>query len=186
MSSRCRNSGWLVLGALPLLSLLAGCDRERREFSVPPPAEGPPSQTAISPLVGGETNLAYRAQQQRIYGENAYHISQGQQLYGAFNCYGCHAWGGGDIGPPLMDEQWIYGGEIDQVYLSIAQGRPNGMPAFAGLIPPQQMWQIAAYVRSLSGQGSKSARSARSDHMRTPAPQEALPTPPRPAERDES
>jgi len=76
-----------------------------------------------------------------------------------------------------MDDKWIYGGEIDQIYLSIAQGRPNGMPAFAGLVPPEQMWQIAAYVRSLSGQGPKAARNGRDDHMRTPAPQEALTAP---------
>ena len=156
-----------------ILSLLAACDRERREFVVPPAAEGPPPVTSISPLVGGQTDLAYRAQQQHIYGENAYHISQGQQLYGAFNCYGCHAWGGGDIGPPLMDEKWIYGGEIDQVYLSIAQGRANGMPAFAGKIAPQQIWEISAYVRSMSGQGAKSARPGRDDDLRSPVPQES-------------
>ena len=172
--------------ALACCIALVGCEREKREFALPAPTTSPPSQTALNPLVAGTTDQAFRAQQTREYGENAYQLSQGQELYSAFNCVGCHAHGGGDVGPALMDDKWIYGGEIDQVYLSIAQGRPNGMPAFAGLIPPQQMWQIAAYVRSLSGQGSKSARSARSDHMRTPAPQEALPTPPRPAERDES
>ena len=85
-----------------------------------------------------------------------------------------------------MDDKWIYGGEIDQVYLSIAQGRPNGMPAFAGMIPPQQIWQLAAYVRSLSGQGPKAARAGRSDHMCIPAPQEALPPPLSRAARDDS
>ncbi|HET7811051.1 MAG TPA: c-type cytochrome [Steroidobacteraceae bacterium] len=165
--------------ALAGILALPGCDRERREFALPPPATSPPSQTALSPLVAGSRDPAFRDQQTHQYGENAYQLSQGQTLYSAFNCVGCHAHGGGDVGPALMDDKWIYGGDLDQVYLSIAQGRPNGMPAFAGLIPPQQIWQIAAYVRSLSGQGPKAARPSREDHLRTPPPQEARAAPPR-------
>ena len=37
----------------------------------------------------------------------AWHVSEGKRLYDGFNCTGCHAYGGGDIGPPLMDDQWI-------------------------------------------------------------------------------
>jgi cytochrome c oxidase cbb3-type subunit 3 len=168
------------------LALLAGCQREAREFAKPPETTSPPSQTALTGLVAGSTDHAFRAQQTREYGENAWQLAQGQTLYSSFNCVGCHAHGGGDVGPALMDDKWIYGGEIDQIYLSIAQGRPNGMPAFAGLIPPEQMWQLAGYVRSLSGQGPKAARSGRSDHMRTPSPQEAFPTPPTRQARDDS
>jgi len=176
----------LTAGALLALLALSGCQREQREFSKPPETTSPPSQTALNPLVAGTTDAAFRAQQTHEYGDNAFQLSQGQTLYSAFNCVGCHAHGGGDVGPALMDDKWIYGGEIDQIYLSIAQGRPNGMPAFAGLIPPEQMWQLAAYVRSMSGQGPKAARSARTDHMRTPAPQEATPTPLARAARDEN
>ena len=170
MCSACLKRGGIAL--LAALALTA-CEREQREFQIPPAKSSPPAMTAISPLVGGESDLALRAQRQKDFGDNAYHISQGQTLYGAFNCYGCHAWGGGDIGPPLMDDKWIYGGEIDQVYLSIAQGRANGMPAFAGKISPDQIWQLAAYVRSMSGMAPKASRPARDDHLRTPSPQEA-------------
>ena len=183
MSSRCRNS--LALAAL-LVAMKPGCQREEREFATSAETTNPPSQKTPNPLVAGATDHAFRAQQAREYGGNAWQLSQGQDLYSAFNCVGCHAHGGGDVGPALMDDKWIYGGEIDQVYLSIAQGRPNGMPAFAGMIPPQQIWQLAAYVRSLSGQGPKAARAGRSDHMRIPAPQEALPTPLSRAARDDS
>jgi cytochrome c oxidase cbb3-type subunit 3 len=182
MSSGCRNPLW-VLAAL--LITLAGCERERRNLGVPPAQSSPPSQTAISPLVGGTSDLALRAQRQKDFGDNAYQISQGKTLYGAFNCYGCHAWGGGDIGPPLMDETWIYGGEIDQVYLSIAQGRANGMPAFAGKISPDQMWQLSAFVRSMSGHAPAAARPARDDHLRTPAPLDAEPGPQVGGERED-
>jgi cytochrome c oxidase cbb3-type subunit 3 len=179
MSSACRTSA-----ALCALLALAACQREQRDLQKPPEQSAPPAQTAVSQLVGGQTDLSMRARQQKAFGENAWQISQGQNLYGAFNCYGCHAWGGGDIGPPLMDEQWIYGGEIDQIYQSIAQGRANGMPAFAGKIAPEQIWQIAAFVRSMQGAADKAASPGRDDHLRTPSPQEAHSPPPRGAERE--
>jgi cytochrome c oxidase cbb3-type subunit 3 len=166
MYSRCR----IEICALAMALALTGCAREKRAFETPAPTQRPVAHTAMTNLLPGETDLAFRAQQQRTYEDNAYQVSQGQQLYSAFNCVGCHAHGGGDVGPALMDDKWIYGGEIDQVYLSIAQGRPNGMPAYAGKLPPQQMWQIAAYVRSMGGHGPKSARANRTDHMSTPVP----------------
>jgi cytochrome c oxidase cbb3-type subunit 3 len=160
----------LCVAALALVS--AGCAREERDFSVRP-ADSPPAEVAMNNLAGGHTDFALRARQERNYQENAYQLAQGQALYSAYNCVGCHAHGGGDVGPALMDDKWVYGGEIDQVYLSIAQGRPNGMPAFAGLVPSQQIWQIAAYVRSMGGQGATAARPGRDDHLSTPAPQAA-------------
>jgi hypothetical protein len=55
------------------------------------------------------------------------------------------------MGPPLMDDQWIYGSAPANVVATILEGRPNGMPAFRGKIPDHQAMQIAAYVRSMSG-----------------------------------
>ena len=54
------------------------------------------------------------------------------------------------MGPSLMDDEWIYGGRLEQIHQTIVEGRPNGMPAWGGKIPDQQIWQIAAYVRSMS------------------------------------
>ena len=42
---------------------------------------------------------------------NAYELSQGKRLYGWFNCAGCHADGGGRLGPALMDGWWRYGAD---------------------------------------------------------------------------
>ncbi len=72
------------------------------------------------------------------------------------------------------------------MYLSVPQGRANGMPAFASLIPSQPIWQISAYVRSMGGHGAKSARASRSDHMSMPAPAEATPKPNKNVQRDDS
>ena len=81
---------------------------------------------------------------------NAEMIQSGKQLYAAMNCVGCHSHGGGGMGPPLMDDVWIYGSSIEHIVSTIREGRPNGMPSYRGRIPDEQIWEIAAYVRSLS------------------------------------
>jgi cytochrome c oxidase cbb3-type subunit III len=166
MSSRCR----IEVAALMALAV-CGCHRENRYFQAPPNSDLPPTQLAMNDLVGGAHPTEFREQQRREYEENAYHVGEGKRLFSWFNCVGCHAHGGGSIGPALMDDRWIYGGEIDQIYLTIVQGRPNGMPAFGGKIPSQQIWQIAAYVRSMGGHGGKSARPGRDDHIQVPSEQ---------------
>jgi cytochrome c oxidase cbb3-type subunit III len=86
------------------------------------------------------------------YAEEPGALSDGRQLYLAFNCAGCHgAAGGGGIGPPLADDQWIYGGSDANIYATIIQGRPNGMPAFGQAMAGEAIWKVAAYVKSLGG-----------------------------------
>jgi cytochrome c oxidase cbb3-type subunit 3 len=160
------SSSLAKLSALALiLAAASGCHRENRYFHPPKGSDVAPAQEQMSPLVAGQESLQFREQQQKQYEGNAYHISEGKRLFTWFNCVGCHAHGGGDSGPALMDDRWIYGGEIDQIYLTIVQGRPNGMPAFGGKIPSQQIWQLAAYIRSMGGHGPKAARPGRDDHM---------------------
>jgi cytochrome c oxidase cbb3-type subunit 3 len=64
-----------------------------------------------------------------------------------------------------MDAKWIYGGTPQQIYDTIVQGRPNGMPSFRGKIPRFQVWEIVTYVRSMSGQLRKDISPGREDHM---------------------
>ena len=74
----------------------------------------------------------------------------GRTLYMAMNCHACHgANGGGAIGPPLSDEDWIYGNRLENIVQTIVQGRPNGMPSYGGRLPQGQIWKIATYVQSL-------------------------------------
>jgi cytochrome c oxidase cbb3-type subunit 3 len=80
--------------------------------------------------------------------------------------------GGGAIGPALMDEKWIYGYEPAQIYSTILQGRPNGMPAFTGRIPDQQIWQLVAYVQSLGGAVPKDAAPGRDDDLYPKKPEQ--------------
>lgn len=76
-------------------------------------------------------------------------IGEGKRLYQWYNCAGCHGLnGGGGMGPPFADADWIYGSEPATLFQSIVQGRPGGMPAFAGLAD-DHVWKLVAYVRTL-------------------------------------
>jgi cytochrome c oxidase cbb3-type subunit 3 len=44
------------------------------------------------------------------------------------------------------------------------------MPAWRGKLTDDQMWKLAAYVRSMSGQPSKDAVSSRADEMSNTTP----------------
>src|SRR5437764_6632172 len=72
----------------------------------------------------------------------AYDVAEGSRLFGWYNCSGCHANGGGAIGPPLIKDNWVYGGEPANLFETIVKGRPNGMPAWGGRIPEYQIWQL--------------------------------------------
>lgn len=103
--------------------------------------------------------------------QNAYAVAQGKRLFSWYNCVGCHAHGGGGSGPALMDDKWLYGPEPGNVYQSIVQGRPNGMPAFGSLIPESQVWQLVAYVRSMSGLVRADVAPGRNDDLQAVPPE---------------
>lgn len=79
------------------------------------------------------------------------------------NCAQCHGTGAtGGVGyPNLNDDEWIWGGTIDQIYATISHGARsttdpethfNLMPTFAdGVLSREQIQTVAKYVASLSG-----------------------------------
>lgn len=74
---------------------------------------------------------------------------QGEALFGAMNCDGCHGGGGvGFVGPSLVDGRWRYGGDDGALFHSIFYGRPHGMPAYGGLLSDTTVWQLVSYLRS--------------------------------------
>jgi len=78
-------------------------------------------------------------------------IGTGGKLFIAYNCLDCHgAEGSGAMGPSFQDGRWHFGGSPGEVFESIYQGRPDGMPAWGGRITNDQIWMLTAYVRSLS------------------------------------
>ena len=151
--------------------VLISCDREKRQFA--PASAGSITDTQrasnLQPAQAREQSSHHDSQLPANYYEkyegNGYAVSQGKRLFRWYNCSGCHAAGGGSIGPALMDGKWQYGGQPQEIFATIHQGRPNGMPSFAGHIPDDQLWQIVAYVRSTSGQLRKDVAPSREDKL---------------------
>lgn len=74
-------------------------------------------------------------------------VKDGEKLFSAMNCDGCHGAGGlGWVGPSLVDGRWRYGGADGEVYHSIFYGRPRGMPAYGGLLSSDAIWRIVTYL----------------------------------------
>lgn len=167
MSSHFRASLILLVCCV---SLLQACDREEQHSRSTPIGETVPAGQGSDTIYPGGAEQPAPDPHARLYDNNAPAIAEGQQLYSEMNCVGCHAHGGGGMGPPLMDSNWRYGGRIDQIAASIAEGRPNGMPAWRSKLTDDQIWKLAAYVRTLSGQPSKDSVSSRSEEMSNTPP----------------
>src|SRR3954471_12370061 len=173
----------IITAVCVALAFIIACERERREFRQPTAAvaagdtgveQSPLHPGGQPPLAPGQTQSAANSAQ-GPFEFNAYAVSEGQKLYESFNCVGCHFHGGGGIGPPLMDRNWIYGSEPGNIFATIMQGRPNGMPSFRNRIPQYQAWEIAAYVRSMAGLLPKGVSPNRPDHMRVKPAESSTP-----------
>jgi cytochrome c oxidase cbb3-type subunit 3 len=105
------------------------------------------------------------------YAGNKQRIDEGAKLFISYNCMDCHgADGSGAMGPSLQDNRWHFGGTDGDVFQSIYEGRPDGMPSWGGRIADDQIWRLVAYVQTLSAGHSVSTENftgktiARSGH----------------------
>jgi cytochrome c oxidase cbb3-type subunit 3 len=157
----------LVLATLLGAASLPGCKREARDLRADPPTGS--ALNDVKPMAN-RINGAIPAVTTALgdpYESNAYQLSEGKRLYTWFNCKGCHADGGGGIGPALMDGWWRYGPDRVSVFLSVRGGRPNGMPAFGDRLTAEQIWQLTGYVRTIGAWSGKTAAPSRNDEMQS-------------------
>ena len=71
----------------------------------------------------------------------------------------------------MSDDQWIYGFGPEQIYSTIVQGRPDGMPSFKAKLSEQQIWQLVAYIESLSAATPRDAATGRPDDLSAALPE---------------
>ncbi len=136
-----RLAALLALAALPLLAAQSGGTKQ------PPPALlvrhpdhvqpfGTPQSVGVvlaNPLEG-DANAA----------------KAGAVLFVSYNCMDCHgADGSGAMGPSLADGRWHFGGTPGEIFESIYEGRPDGMPAWGGKISDTDIWRLVSYLRTL-------------------------------------
>ena len=146
-----------------LLALIA-CQRERRDLRPAPAGAAVFGDAArLSQLQPGG------AQSQPLvanpYQGNAYAISEGQRLFAWYNCSGCHANGGGGIGPPLIKHAFALRRRARQ---SVRHDRQRAGPMAcrhgAGASRNIRSGRLVAFVRSLNGLEPKSATPVRDGH----------------------
>jgi len=148
-----------------------GCRRETRFLHSSPRANALLDRNAL--------RAADDPAQLARYARSAWAISEGERLFSQMNCVGCHAHGGGGMAPALMDAGWRYGSDVRSIARTIVEGRPNGMPAFAAHLSPEQVWELTAFVRSLGGHAPGDAAPVRDDHLAVrPPPSRTDPLPP--------
>jgi cytochrome c oxidase cbb3-type subunit 3 len=154
--------------AVLLFAVLCACQREERNFQANKSA--PQMMEPSTKLIAGEPPLGGDPLDRAMpgYKETAYNVSEGRTLYLMFNCVGCHANGGGAIGPAFIDTHWIYGSAPYEVASSILSGRPHGMPSYRGKLVRTQLYQLVAFVRSLGGLVRGDAPGARNDDLQGP------------------
>jgi cytochrome c oxidase cbb3-type subunit III len=76
---------------------------------------------------------------------------RGMKYFNGFNCVGCHAPnGGGGMGPALTSRNFIFGNSPAQHFMIIAHGAPHGMPAWAGVLQENVIWDLVSYIDSIS------------------------------------
>jgi cytochrome c oxidase cbb3-type subunit III len=161
--------GSCLLAAKILLALmalfLAGCEREQRQLRLDPPIAE--AVAAMPSGIGGAPPQVYSALD-KAYVSNAYDLSQGKRLYSWFGCPECHGSDGlGGTGPPLLDGWWQYGPDVVSIYLSVRDGRLDGMPAFRDKLTNEQIWQLTGYVQTMGAYVAKTAAPSRDDAVQT-------------------
>lgn len=92
---------------------------------------------------------------------DASNLAKGKAIF-TMNCAACHrADGGGQIGPNLTDEHWIFGGSIKNLFHTITNGGRDGkgMVAWKASLKPTEIQQVASYILSLQGTNPKDAKA---------------------------
>jgi cytochrome c oxidase cbb3-type subunit 3 len=87
----------------------------------------------------------------------------GKVLFGD-NCAACHGQNGigtkdkeGLFAPILNDDDWLYGGKIDNIHTTITGGRQGMMVAHKDSLSAQQIDDVAKYVKAMSDEGKDKA-----------------------------
>jgi len=76
----------------------------------------------------------------------------GERLYASYctTCHGSDARGARGY-PNLRDDDWLYGGDPEDIKTSIMQGRSGAMPAWGTMFNEDDVFNITSYVEQLAG-----------------------------------
>jgi cytochrome c oxidase cbb3-type subunit 3 len=96
----------------------------------------------------------YAASRPAVASENPYRgdaaaIAEGSETFTSV-CAACHKPdGSGLVGPSLVDPYWKYGHADADLFASVSQGRPGGMPPWGTQLGTEKIWKVLAYLETL-------------------------------------
>ena len=148
-----------ALAALILVAAAAACDNTSHEQEIRGAGRGPatiPDEGTLArvPLGdwAGATPNTLASQIRNPYEGDSAAAREGGVLYQQMNCADCHGYDlRGGMGPNLRDRYWRYGGSPAEIYKTLWEGRPQGMPAWGRALPPEQLWKLVTYIESFHG-----------------------------------
>ncbi len=85
---------------------------------------------------------------------NPYHgdaeaLAKGKETWDSI-CVACHtAEGTGLVGPSLVDPYWKYGNSDAELFTTVSEGRPLGMPPWGPQLGTEKIWQVLAFMETL-------------------------------------
>lgn len=99
------------------------------------------------------------------------YVTRSARVLFADNCAACHGQNGvgtvqsgkfaqrekGLMAPILLDDDWLYGGKIDDIHTTISGGRQGMMVAHKDTLSAQQIDDVAKYVKAMSEEGKDKA-----------------------------
>jgi cytochrome c oxidase cbb3-type subunit 3 len=170
-SRTCLGVAGVLLAAATTLAAAESLAQSDNGLADPGGLGGPWRQVPLTHLSPGGT-VAVPDIKNPMAGD-AGSAERGRQYFDNFNCIGCHAPnGGGGMGPSLSNDTWIYGERPADIYLTIVQGRPNGMPSFGNMLADQIIWDLVSYIQSIAHKPSSTYGSTTSLSPQSPSIQQ--------------
>ena len=150
-SSACRRDSQDVRGGAVGDVTLPGAGATAVTDTTGLPTAGALPRVAIGDLAGIGNNTLDATIANPYAGDMAA-TREGNQRFVDMNCAACHGYDlKGGMGPDLTDTYWRYGGSPADIYKSIFEGRPQGMPAWGRALPAAEIWKIVTYIESKGG-----------------------------------
>lgn len=110
-------------------------------------AERSPAQHLAAEMAAADARWPEQAAAPELFEITDAAVAAGEPVY-VQNCAPCHGANlEGVIGPSFLDDEWLHGGTASDVLRVIREGvLDKGMVAWQGILPPEQIAQVAAYV----------------------------------------
>lgn len=141
--------GSVSIGALVMLGAAADVTPDSNSDNTVAPTAANLLDVPVTHIVPG--NIQVKPNIKNPVAGDSDAANRGMKYFANFNCSGCHAANGaGGMGPALSNHSFKFGSDPANIYLTIAQGRPTGMPAWGTLLPSTVIWDLVAYIKSIS------------------------------------